>query len=153
MEDNSNSATLIDHRPVSLRAGRAHQLPFRGPADVNEFEFAPWDEQRDEFLKIQSPLSTIGFMRLGGLNHPSSNARKNGNHRGSSQHANDDVTPLAHVKPSFRPPESAVCESPESGLVRGSAALTATTAASTSTIPGTDHNTVSGAMEEDSAQI
>ena len=108
MDGNSNSATLVDHRPASRRDQRARHAPFRGPADVDGLDYAWWDEPRDASHTSHSPLSVAGFVRLGGLNRATSTARSNPKHRGNSHRADVDVLPPTHVQPSFRPPESAV---------------------------------------------
>ena len=108
MDGNSNSATLVDHRPAFQRNQWDRNAPFRDQADVDGLDCAWWDEPRDAFSESCSPLSVAGFVRLGALNRATCTARSNPNRRGNSHRVDVDVPPPTHVQPSFRPPESGV---------------------------------------------
>jgi hypothetical protein len=162
MEGNSNSATLVDHRPVSQRNQWDRHTPFRDQADVDGLDCAWWDEPRDAFSGSRSPLSVAGFVRLGGLNRATCKARGNPNRRDNSHRVDVDVLPPAYVQPSFRPPQSAVGVSWGNGVAAES--LTNPTASSALiganilfknetllTAPETDCNAIAGAVKDDSA--
>jgi hypothetical protein len=162
MDGNSNSATLVDHRPVSRRNEWNRHTPFRDQADVDGLDCAWWDEPRDASHKVHSPLSLAGFVRLGELNRSTSTARSNPNRRGYSHRVDVDVLPPTHVQPSFRPAESAVGVSCRDGHAAGSVASSEAPAESMGanippqndtpfTTPGAGGNVISGVIEEDSA--
>jgi hypothetical protein len=108
MDGNSNSATLVDRRPVSRRSQWDRDEPFWDLADVDGLDCAWWDEPRDAFSESCSPLSVAGFVRLGGLNRAASTARSNPKHRDNSHRVDVDIMPLTRGQPSCRPPESCV---------------------------------------------
>jgi hypothetical protein len=161
MEGNSNSATLVDHRPVSRRNQWERHAPFRDQADVDGLDYTWWDEPRDAFRGSRSPLNVAGFVRLGGLNSSTSTARSNPKHRGNSHRGDVDVLSPTRVQPSFRPPESAVGVSCGDGLEADSIANATASSAfigaiippqtdTLSTTPEAGCNAITGAIEDDS---
>jgi hypothetical protein len=161
MDGNSNSATLVDHRPASGRNQWDRHAPFRDQADVDGLDCGWWDEPRDAFSDSRRPLSVAGFVRLGGLNRATFTARSSPKHRGNSHRADVDVLPPTHVQRSLQPRESGVGVSSgdgHDGSVASSAApaesMDANTLSENETrgaFSGAIQNAISGVIEEDSA--
>jgi hypothetical protein len=161
MDGNSNSATLVDHRPASRRNQWGLHAPFRGQGNVDELDYTWWDEPREAFHTTNFPLSVAGFVQLGGLNRSTFTARSNPKHRGNSHRVDVDELPPTHVQPTLRPPESAVGVSCGDGLEADSIANATASSAliganippqtdTLSTTPEAGCNAITGAIEDDS---